>query len=113
MVGKFLILADKGGRVGLDPPFLVDIMCKQPLTVDQLINLGLCGMIIDPGQENYSTHASHYSSLWPNIEQYITLQYFTVRYSKLQLSTIQNSKIHQITGVCIIYIGCIGFFVLY
>ena len=31
-VGKMLIMADKGGREGLDPPFLADIICEQPLT---------------------------------------------------------------------------------
>ena len=28
-----LTMADKGGRRGLDPPFLADIICEQPLTV--------------------------------------------------------------------------------
>ena len=27
-----LTMADKGGRGGLDPPFLADIICEQPLT---------------------------------------------------------------------------------
>ena len=30
-VGEMLTLADKGGRGGLDPLFLADIMCEQPL----------------------------------------------------------------------------------
>ena len=28
-----LTMADKGGRGGLDPPFLADIICEQPLMV--------------------------------------------------------------------------------
>ena len=31
-VGQFIILADKGEGGGLDPPFLADIMCEQPLS---------------------------------------------------------------------------------
>ena len=31
-VGEMLTMADKGGRGGLDPPFLADIICEQPLT---------------------------------------------------------------------------------
>ena len=27
-----LTMADKGGRGGLDPPILADIICEQPLT---------------------------------------------------------------------------------
>ena len=30
-VGDILTMADKGGKVGLDPPFLADIICEQPL----------------------------------------------------------------------------------
>ena len=29
-VGEMLTMADKGGRGGLDPPFLADIICEQP-----------------------------------------------------------------------------------
>ena len=31
-VGEMLTLADKGGRRGVDPPFLADIICEQPLS---------------------------------------------------------------------------------
>ena len=30
-VGEMLTMAYKGGRGGLDPPFLADIICEQPL----------------------------------------------------------------------------------
>ena len=30
-VGEMLTMADKGRRGGLDPPFLADIICEQPL----------------------------------------------------------------------------------
>ena len=30
-VGEMLTMADKGGRGGLDPPFLGDLICEQPL----------------------------------------------------------------------------------
>ena len=30
-VGEMLIMADKGGKGCLDPPFLADIICEQPL----------------------------------------------------------------------------------
>ena len=56
------------------------------------------------GQENYSTHASHYNSLRPIIEQYIAKQWITEQlsiHSTLEFSTIENNTIHQIAGVCI------------
>jgi hypothetical protein len=31
-VGEMLTMADKGGSGGLDPPFLTDIICEQPLS---------------------------------------------------------------------------------
>ena len=31
VVGEMLTLADKSGRGGLDPPFLAEIICEQPL----------------------------------------------------------------------------------
>ena len=31
-VGEMLTMADKGGREGLDPPFLADIIWEQPFT---------------------------------------------------------------------------------
>ena len=34
---KMLTMADEGGRVGLDPPYLADIICEQPLYTYYLI----------------------------------------------------------------------------
>ena len=34
-IGEMLTMADKGGKGALDPPFLADIICEQPLITAQ------------------------------------------------------------------------------
>ena len=38
-VGEMLTMGDEGGRGGLDPPFLADIICEQPLTTDTFCHI--------------------------------------------------------------------------
>ena len=47
-----LTMADKGGREGLDPPFLADIICGQPLVRD-LFLFGPIGSLASVSSQSF------------------------------------------------------------
>ena len=57
-----LTMADKGGRGGLDPPFLADIIFEQPLT-DRASDLGFTWRIfLQPEQVTETSAGGYYYS---------------------------------------------------
>ena len=47
-VSQLLILSDKGGKGGLDPPFLSDVICEQPLRENLLNSQNQCWSCPNP-----------------------------------------------------------------